>query len=96
MNKKESKAGMVDPKPDQSQNQRKAEHSQLTISEEEATKSMPGKVSGATAQDLRMKLEQNDGIQRYEEDLNYEGKEYDVEIDASTGTFLEWIEEGAG
>ena len=43
-----------------------------------------------------MKLEQNDGIQRYEEDLNYEGKEYDVEIDASTGTFLEWIEEGAG
>lgn len=57
---------------------------------------MPGKVSGATAQDLRMKLEQNDGIQRYEEDLNYEGKEYDVEIDASTGTFLEWIEEGAG
>ena len=57
---------------------------------------MPGKVSGATAQDLRMNLEQNDGIQRYEEDLNYEGKEYDVEIDASTGTFLEWIEEGAG
>ena len=54
MNKKESKAGMVDPKPDQSQNQRKAEHSQLTISEEEATKLMPGKVSGATAQDFRM------------------------------------------
>ena len=86
MNKKESKAGMVDPKPDQSQNQRKAEHSQLTISEEEATKLMPGKVSGATAQDLRMKLEQNDGIQRYEEDL-MKGKNMMLKLTPVPGHF---------
>ena len=87
MNKKESKAGMVDPKPDQSQNQRKAEHSLLTISEEEATKLMPGKVSGATAQDLRLKLEQNGGIQGTKRILIMKGKNMMLKLTPVPGHF---------
>ena len=80
-------------KPDQSQNQSKTEPPQPAVSQEDATKLVLQKVPGATAQDLRIKLEQDDGIQKYEGDLIYEGKEYDFEIDASTGEFLEWQED---
>ena len=48
------------------------------------------------AQDLRIQLEFDDGVQKYEGDIIYDGKEYDFEIDANTGTFLEWSEERVG
>ena len=32
-------------------------------------------------------------LYKYEGELHYEGMEYDFEIDANTGTFLEWTEE---
>lgn len=91
VNKEESE--YVNTKTDLSQNQSKTEPSQPTVSQEEATKLVLEKVPGATAQDLRIKLDQDDGIQKYEGELFYEGKEYDFEIDASTGTFIEWQED---
>ena len=78
------------------QSQNLVEQSQQTISQEEAIKLVLDKVPGATEQDLRIKLEQDDGIQKYEGDLIYEGKEYNFEIDASTGVMLEWEEERMG
>lgn len=93
VNKEESESGNI--KPEQSQNQSKPEPSQPAVSQEEATKLVLEKVPGATAKDLRIKLDQDDGIQKYEGDLIYEGKEYDFEIDASTGAFLDWQEERA-
>lgn len=91
VNKEEAESGNT--KPEQKQNQSKTESSQPTVSQEEATKLVLEKIPGATAQDLRIKLDQDDGIQKYEGELIYEGKEYDFEIDASTGEFLEWQEE---
>lgn len=78
------------------QSQSSGEQSQQTISQEKAIKLVLDKVPGATEQDLRIKLEQDDGIQKYEGDLIYEGKEYNFEIDASTGVMLEWEEERIG
>ena len=78
------------------QNQGTTTQSQPAISEEKAKNLALERVPGASAQDLRMQLEFDDGIQKYEGDIVYDGKEYDFEIDANTGTFLEWSEERIG
>ena len=77
---------------EQTQNQETATQSHPAISEEKAKNLALERVPGATAQNLRMQLEFDDGIQKYEGDIVYDGKEYDFEIDANTGTFLEWSE----
>lgn len=81
---------------EQTQNQGTTTQSQPAISEEKAKNFALERVPGASAQDLRMQLEFDDGIQKYEGDIVYDGKEYDFEIDANTGTFLEWSEERIG
>ena len=81
---------------EQTQNQGTTTQSQPAISEEKAKNLALERVPGASAQDLRMQLEFDDGIQKYEGDIVYDGKEYDFEIDANTGTFLEWSEERIG
>lgn len=81
---------------EQTQNQGTATQSHPAISEEKAKNLALERVPGATAQNLRMQLEFDDGIQKYEGDIVYDGKEYDFEIDANTGTFLEWSEERVG
>ena len=73
-----------------------ANQTEVAISEEEATNLALERVPGASAQDLRIQLEFDDGVQKYEGDIIYDGKEYDFEIDANTGTFLEWSEERVG
>lgn len=73
-----------------------ANQTEAAISEEEATNLALERVPGASAQDLRIQLEFDDGVQKYEGDIIYDGKEYDFEIDANTGTFLEWSEERVG
>ena len=42
---------------------------------------------------IRIEQEYDDGVYKYEGELSYEGMEYDFEIDANSGTFLEWTEE---
>lgn len=67
----------------------------VAVSQEEATKMALERVAGASAQDIRIQLEFDDGIQKYEGDIIYNGREYEFEIDANTGTFLEWSEDRA-
>ena len=66
---------------------------QVTVSEEEAIKLVLEKVPGATEQNVKIKLEYDDGYYKYDGDIIYEQKEYDFEIDAYSGEFLEWSEE---
>ncbi|MDE8707100.1 PepSY domain-containing protein [[Ruminococcus] torques] len=40
-----------------------------------------------------MQSDNDDGKYKYEGDIIYDGKEDEFEIDASTGTILEWSEE---
>lgn len=63
------------------------------VSREEASAAALAKVQGASEKDLRIKLDDDDGKMIYEGDIYYNGTEYEFEIDASTGDFLEWSEE---
>lgn len=60
---------------------------------EEAAALALERVSGATQNDLRMTLDFDDGYETYEGDIIYNQVEYEFEIDAATGKFLEWSEE---
>ncbi len=65
---------------------------QLTL--EDASKLALDRVPGASAQDLKIELDyDDDGYYKYEGDIIYNQKEYEFEIDANTGDFLEWKEE---
>ena len=63
------------------------------VSREEASAAALAKVQGASEKDLRIKLDDDDGKMIYEGDIYYNGTEYEFEIDAATGDFLEWSEE---
>lgn len=63
------------------------------ISQEEASRLALERVPGASEQDLKIELDYDDGYYKYEGDIIYDQKEYEFEIDADTGTFLEWSEE---
>ena len=60
------------------------------ISKEEAKKIALAKVTGATDSHIRIHLEKEDGKYVYEGTIQYNNKEYDFEIDATTGTVLDW------
>ena len=64
---------------------------QLTL--EEASALALERVPGASEKDLKIELDYDDAYYRYEGDIIYEQKEYEFEIDANTGDFLEWKEE---
>lgn len=51
------------------------------------------RVPGATQQDLKIELDYDDAYYKYEGDIIYDQKEYEFEMDANTGEFLEWKEE---
>ncbi len=63
---------------------------QVKISLSEARQLALAKVSGASESDLYLELDWDDGRPVYEGEIHYGGMEYEFEIDASTGTFLEW------
>lgn len=65
----------------------------MGISIEEAEKIALERVQGASENDIRIQSDYDDGKYKYEGDIIYDGKEYEFEIDASTGTILEWSEE---
>ena len=63
------------------------------ISLEEARNIVLKRVSGATADDVRISLDRDDGRQIYEGEVYYDNMEYEFEIDASTGNVIEWSAE---
>ena len=48
------------------------------------------KVPGATSQEIRLSLDQDDGKLLYEGKIVHDGMEYEFEIDAYSGAILEW------
>lgn len=64
---------------------------QITL--EEAKQLALDRVPGATEQNLKIELDYDDGYSIYEGEIKYNQTEYEFEIDASTGNFLEWSEE---
>lgn len=66
------------------------------ITLEQATELVVARVEGLTAQEVRIHEEYDDGRQVYEGEAWYNGTEYEFEIDASTGAFLNWSAEGRG
>lgn len=55
------------------------------------------RVKGATLNDIReFKTDYDDGRTEYEGKIIYDGVEYEFEIDAATGNFLDWEEETLG
>ena len=65
------------------------------ITEEEARRLALERVPDATENDIRIHLEWDDGIQVYDGEITCNQKEYDFEINADTGEFLEWSEDTA-
>lgn len=74
-------------------NGQSAANSNVQITQDEAIKLALDRVPGATERDIRIELDYDDGYYKYEGDIIYNQKEYEFEIDANTGTFLEWSEE---
>ena len=63
------------------------------LSVEEARNLVLAKVPGASAEDVRISLDRDDGRQTYEGELYYNQREYEFEMDAATGNFIEWSAE---
>lgn len=62
-----------------------------TISTEEAKQIALAKIPGATAEDIReFKSDYDNSKLQYEGKIYYDKKEYEFEIDGSSGTILEW------
>lgn len=70
-----------------------AEAAGAAISEDEARATVVARVSGASASDVRLYLERDDGRMVYEGELIYNGTEYEFQIDATTGDVLDWESE---
>ena len=64
-----------------------------TISLEKARSIALAKVPGASASDVRIHLDRDDGRQIYEGEIYYNRMEYEFEIDAFTGNIIEWSKE---
>lgn len=65
--------------------------SDATVTEEEAKALAIAKVPGAALTDIReFKLDRDDGRMEYEGTIVYDKMEYEFEINAATGEFLNW------
>lgn len=51
------------------------------------------RVNGASANNVEMELEKDNGCWVYEGEVHYNGTEYDFELNAKTGAILEWSAE---
>lgn len=67
--------------------------SNVSITLEEAQNIALERVPGATVRNISIELERDDGWYIYEGDIEYDGMEYEFEIDADTGNILKWEEE---
>ncbi len=61
-----------------------------TVSEESVRQTVLAKVPGATEDNLRMRLERDDGRELYEGTIVYNDMKYDFEVDAYSGAIREW------
>ena len=66
------------------------------VTPDQAKEIVLAKVSGASEQNLRMTAERDGGRIFYEGEVIYNGMSYDFELDAQTGSVLEWSEETLG
>lgn len=57
---------------------------------EEAVQLVLDRVPGASAEDVRIELDRDDGRDVYEGEVNCNRTEHEFTIDASTGAFIEW------
>ena len=65
----------------------------MAVTLEEAQNIALERVPGASAQNISIELDEDDGWYIYEGDIVYDGMEYEFEIDANTGNILKWEEE---
>ena len=65
----------------------------VAVTLEEAQNIALERVPGASAQNISIELDEDDGWYIYEGDSVYDGMEYEFEIDANTGNILKWEEE---
>ena len=80
-------------KIDNQQNAQKETQAKVEISRDHAIKMILDKVPGATEKDVKIELDEDvDGYYKYEGNIIYDQKKYEFEIDANTGTILEWEE----
>lgn len=63
------------------------------VSEAEAKKTALKQVNGATENDIRIKLDWDDGQLIYEGDIFHNEMEYEFEINADTGKIISWESE---
>jgi uncharacterized membrane protein YkoI len=63
------------------------------ISRDEAVQIILQRVPGASAQNVRIELDEDDGWLIYEGELYYNHVEYEFELNAATGEILEWSED---
>ena len=70
-----------------------AENHQELITEEETLGIVLNKVTGATAANVEIELDEDDGYWKYEGEIHYNGKEYEFELNAENGKIMEWTEE---
>ena len=61
-----------------------------SVTLEQATQLVLDRIPGASTSDVRIQFERDDGREIYEGEVYYDRTEYDFEIDASTGNFIEW------
>ncbi len=64
-----------------------------TISQEDAIQIVLKRVPGATEQNVRIKLDVDDGHSIYEGEVYYNQIEYEFELNAENGKILEWSED---
>lgn len=65
----------------------------VAVTLEEAQNIALERVPGASAQNISIEIDEDDGWYIYEGDIVYDGMEYEFEIDANTGNILKWEEE---
>lgn len=63
------------------------------VTEDEAKKTALAKVAGATEDDIRIHLDEDDGRLTYEGSIYYDDVEYEFKINADTGKIIEWDSE---
>ena len=66
---------------------------QVQVSIEEAKKAVLERVKGAKEENIKIELEEEDGMYLYEGEIVDQNIEYEFKMDADTGMMIEWSEE---
>ncbi len=65
----------------------------VAVSQDQAVATALERVPGATERDIRIELDYDDGVYKYEGNIIYQQMEYDFEINANSGEVMGWSEE---